>query len=173
MAYELFAGHHPFPKADVAQLINAILSEEPDINELDVPEGVARVIKRLLAKDPDERYNNASEIIEAYNQAVNRQLAYETANTRESFLQAAEFVGRKNEVQQLWESAQLAIDGQGSSWLIGGESGVGKSRLLEEMRVRALVEGMLVLRGQAVAESRSPYYLWRQVLRWIAMVSPQ
>jgi tetratricopeptide (TPR) repeat protein/tRNA A-37 threonylcarbamoyl transferase component Bud32 len=172
MAYELFAGQHPFVKADVSDLISAILDEEPDITALDVPEGVARVVKRLLAKDPNERYDNASEIIEAYNQSVNRQIAYETPTTRESFLQAAEFVGRKNEVQQLWESVQLAIDGQGSSWLIGGESGVGKSRLLEELRVRALVEGMLVLRGQAVAESRSPYYLWRQVLRWIAMMSP-
>lgn len=38
----------------------------------------------------------------------------------------------------------------GRAWLIGGESGVGKSRLLEELRIQALVAGAFVLRGQAV-----------------------
>ena len=55
--------------------------------------------------------------------------------------------------------------------LVGGESGVGKSRLLEELRVRALVDGVVVLRGQAVSEGASPYQLWRDVIRWMALLT--
>ena len=43
-----------------------------------------------------------------------------------------------------------AIAGQGSAWLIGGESGVGKSRLVSELQARALIQGALVLQGQGI-----------------------
>jgi ABC-type iron transport system FetAB ATPase subunit len=64
---------------------------------------------------------------------------------------------------------KAATAGQGSLILISGESGVGKSRLLEELRIWALVEGILVLRGQAVSDGRGYYQLWRDVLRSILL----
>ncbi|MEM7347586.1 MAG: AAA family ATPase, partial [Chloroflexota bacterium] len=48
----------------------------------------------------------------------------------------------------------------------GGESGVGKSRLLNELRTQALVRGTLVLTGQAIQEGGGfPFQLWREPLR--------
>jgi tetratricopeptide (TPR) repeat protein len=85
--------------------------------------------------------------------------------SRDSFLQAARFVGRKNELALLSKSLQEMTQGQGSVWLVGGESGVGKSRLMEELRTQALVNGVLVLRGQAVSEGGAPYQAWRGALR--------
>src|SRR5262249_22652319 len=55
--------------------------------------------------------------------------------------------------------------GAGSTWLVAGESGVGKSRLLEEVRTRALVDGVLVARGQAVSHGGGPYRVWRDIVR--------
>ncbi|MEM7799964.1 MAG: tetratricopeptide repeat protein, partial [Chloroflexota bacterium] len=49
-------------------------------------------------------------------------------------------------------------------WLIGGESGVGKSRLLDELRTEAIVDGWQVLRGQALESGRLPYQLWREIV---------
>ena len=46
-----------------------------------------------------------------------------------------------------WALTQVK-DGHGSAWLVSGESGVGKSRLLDELRIHALTEGFTVLRGQ-------------------------
>lgn len=63
------------------------------------------------------------------------------------------------------------LQGQGSGWLVGGESGVGKSRLLEELRTQALVKGALVLRGQAVEGGGLPYQLWREPLRRLLLHS--
>src|SRR5262249_6610690 len=57
----------------------------------------------------------------------------------------------------------------GSAWLVGGESGVGKSRLLDELRTLALVKGMRVLRGQAISEGGQPYQVWRDVLRELCL----
>src|SRR5690606_395093 len=52
-----------------------------------------------------------------------------------------------------------------------GESGVGKSRLLDELRTMALVQGAMVVRGQSISEGGSLYLLWRPVLRWLCLIS--
>src|SRR5262249_36551848 len=96
----------------------------------------------------------------------------ETAAIRESYLQAAELVGRDHELIQLTNAMDKAIDGHGSSWLVGGESGVGKSRFLEELRTLALVNGVLVVRGQCVSEGGALYAPWRPALRWLSLFTP-
>ena len=50
------------------------------------------------------------------------------------------------------------------AWLIGGESGVGKSRLVNELRIHALVQGAIVVRGNGVDGGGLPFQLWRDVL---------
>ena len=85
----------------------------------------------------------------------------ESRPLRESFLQASTFVGRQTELNTLESALEAVFDGEGSFWLVGGESGVGKSRLLDELRTRALVRGAVVLRGGAAADGGLPYQLWR------------
>ena len=90
----------------------------------------------------------------------------------ESYLQAAQFVGREAELTQLTNALMATKEGQGSLWLVGGESGVGKSRLLNELRILALVEGVQVLRGQAIAEGGRPYQVWRDLIGRLALSTP-
>lgn len=170
IAYEIFAGRHPFP--NTPDLIDYVLYVEPDVSMLDVSSAVREVISRLIAKKPYDRYSSAVEIIAAYNEATKREIPYETPLTRESFLQAAQFVGRETEMAQLNAAFAEAIAGRGSAWLIAGESGVGKSRLLDELRTQALVQGAMVLRGQAKAEGASAYQTWREIARWLALTTP-
>src|SRR5690606_41639293 len=55
--------------------------------------------------------------------------------------------------------------GTGGAWRVGGEGGVGKSRLLDGIRIEAIASGALVLRGQAVAAAGLPYQLLRDPIR--------
>lgn len=170
MMYEMIAGVHPFSREDASKLINDILYTMPDTTSLDVEMELALIIHTLLQKDPGNRYNNAYAVIKALDTITENPIASETAATRESFLQAAQLVGRDNEIAQLQTALEHAINGHGSTWLIGGESGVGKSRLVEELRTIALVSGALVMRGQTVSEGRSPYQVWRPVFRWLGLL---
>ena len=77
--------------------------------------------------------------------------------------------GREAELTQLQAALRLVKQGQGAMWLIGGESGVGKSRLLNELRTHALVEGFQVVRGQAIAGGGSPFHIWRDIVRQLAL----
>lgn len=171
IAYEMFSGEHPFQTDSATNLINDILQTPVDLSELDVPPMLKSVLAILLAKTTQERYTDAYAVIDALCEAINIPVPQESSEIRESFLQAATFIGRDAELGQLSQALRaLKSDNSGSAWLIGGESGVGKSRLIEEVRTRALVEGTLVLRGQMVSEGGLPYHLWRDILRRLALI---
>jgi DNA-binding CsgD family transcriptional regulator/tetratricopeptide (TPR) repeat protein len=60
-------------------------------------------------------------------------------------------VGREDEVQVLVEGLDRACDGHGGAFLVVGEAGVGKSRLIREVSRLARSRSMSVLAGRAVA----------------------
>lgn len=169
MAYEMIGGKHPFNIKSAGSLIQAIFFGTLDIAALDVPDGVANVIARLTLKEPDLRYDDANKVIEALSRAMKKPVPEETAAIRESYLQAAEFVGREEEMAKLQQALMDAMDSKGSLWIIGGESGVGKSRLLNEIRTQAMVRGAVVLHGQGIAEGGVTYQMWRDPLRRLVL----
>ncbi len=169
MAYELLAGKYPFSVEFFQNLFDDILNTIPDVAALQLNPELSLMLNRLLAKSPEDRPINAGEIIEGFSTATGVQIPSETATTRESFLQAAQFVGREGEMTRLQTALSQAVNGRGSAWLIGGESGVGKSRFIDELRTQALVEGALVLRGQAVSEGGKAYQVWRDPLRRLVL----
>jgi len=172
IAYELIGGRHPFEINDVSRLINQILNEAPETIGLPVNADVALVLERLLAKKPGARFPDAMTAILALSEAVGEPPPSETSAIREGFLQSALFVGREYELNVLARALDMAQEGKGSAWLVGGESGVGKSRLLLELRTLALVNGALALRGQAVSEGGGAYQLWREPMRALAALTP-
>jgi len=170
MAYEILAGQHPFNLQEPGQLVNDILMLLPDVDELDVSVALGRVFGRLLQKEPDDRYHSATAVIDALNQASVHPYPGETAAIRESFLQAARLVGRSEELNRLSAAMSDAVRGDGSAWLVAGESGVGKSRIMDELRTMAMVQGAIVMRGQAVNIGAQPYQMWQHVLRWLCLL---
>lgn len=197
LAYEMLAGHHPFNTEQQYKLIQDILTRPPDmapINAIDlgIPSGhqedgddddevpfgklstlpttpLSKVIFRLLAKKPEDRYQNVVAVIQDLVAVIDDPVVLETPEIRESYLQAATYVGRAAEVALLENAVSRVLDGHGSSWLVGGESGVGKSRLIDKARIQAMVQGVLVLVGQAVEQGGLPYHLWRDIIRRLCL----
>ncbi|HLY38816.1 MAG TPA: AAA family ATPase [Candidatus Binatia bacterium] len=122
------------------------------------------IVGRLLAPRPEDRYADAGEVIAALGGAFDQRFVAETVATRESFLRSAALVGREREIDVLCAAVDEASAGKGGTWIVSGESGVGKSRLLDEIRTRALIRGIFVARGQAVSHGGGPYHVWRDVL---------
>jgi len=169
IAYEIFAGHYPFESETISGFIDEVLNQVPDVTSIGLDPSLALILARLLGKTPEERYPNAEQVIAALCEATGQPLPPETQAIRESFLQTARFVGRDAEFDQLVDALHKAISGRGSVWLVGGESGVGKSRLLDELGIQALVQGVLVLRGQAVSEAANLYQIWRDPVRRLVL----
>ncbi len=159
--YQLLVGLHPFGEMDL-YFFERLTNSEPDWSAVDP--SWRPLLKSLLAKLPADRPQSANEVLNMIAAILERSAPQETAEIRESYLQAATFIGREAEVAKLSKALKDTKNGQSSAWLIGGESGVGKSRLLDELQTMAMVDGWQVWRGQAVESGGLPYQLWRDIV---------
>ena len=76
------------------------------------------------------------------------------------------FVGRTEELRQLIVALQATIAGSSATVLVGGDAGIGKSRLVAELSKRARAAGAVVVTGQCldVADGGAPYAPVHEVL---------
>jgi hypothetical protein len=74
-------------------------------------------------------------------------------------LDATPLAGRPRELSALWAGFQRAQQGHGGITLVTGESGIGKTRLLDELANLAASSGAAVLRGGAAEADGMPPYL--------------
>src|SRR5258708_32019754 len=128
MAYQLLIGKHPFNIRNISELVEDVMARVPDTSPLRDMPALAAILDRMLAKSPQDRFEDANAIIRALSEATHQPLPVETEATRESFLQAAKLVGRDNELARLSDVLMQAIGGSGSALLIGGENVGGETR---------------------------------------------
>ncbi len=154
---ELLSGEHPFRRETAVQTMNAILEHEPAVDgeRLDgLPDTVRLMLRKMLAKSTADRYQSVGDaradfgrLSDATPQLRRATPAATEATPVPSPSRRATFVGREAELDQLRQALDRAVEGQGSVVLIGGEPGVGKTRLTEQLSDDARRRGCLALVG--------------------------
>ncbi len=142
--YEMLTRRLPFEVEDGAELVHRHLSampEPPRNLDPDIPEPLSRLVMKLLAKDPEERYQSASGLardLAALDEAV------EAGRVCEDFTLASRDVsdrlrmperlyGRDAELATLIRAVDDIALGRAQLVLISGRSGIGKSSLVREV----------------------------------------
>ncbi|HWC15342.1 MAG TPA: AAA family ATPase [Actinomycetota bacterium] len=83
-------------------------------------------------------------------------------------IQRVAVVGRDEELVRLERGLKRAFAGTGSVFMISGEAGIGKSRLIEEFLTCAGDRGARILRGRCSEAVDTPaFWVWTQVLRTV------
>jgi predicted ATPase len=83
------------------------------------------------------------------------------------------FVGRDRELGELLEALAEAGSGRGRLVLVGGEPGIGKSRLADELATIARERGNQVLWGRGWEDAGAPpYWPWVQAFRAYVRATP-
>jgi predicted ATPase len=185
--HQLLTGHMPSHDADlprsvppqggqpVTSLTMALgrLEQESGDTRPELPINISGplggVVRKLLRPHPADRYQDADSVLRDLSQALLLDIPVETTETRESFLRATVLVGRDAELTLLRERLSDCQQGTGCAVLLGGESGVGKSRLLAELRTLALVYGFWTAEGQSVTEGGTYYQEWLPLLRALCL----
>ena len=81
---------------------------------------------------------------------------------RRAFLGAA--VGRTDEMQRMNQALTAVEQGANAAFVLRGEPGIGKSRLIADIASRARERGMLIAWGAGYSlETGSVYFPWRQI----------
>ena len=76
-----------------------------------------------------------------------------------------ELIGREDEFGQLMECWKDVLDGEGSTILISGEAGIGKTRLVTELLELARTYDTLTVKGWCLADALDPLMPFREALR--------
>jgi len=126
---------------------------------------------RLLAKDPAERPESATDVLSALDaidlaSGVEQPAAsVDEAHALDS-LAGGVFVGRQKEMGDLKAALEDALSGRGRLIMLVGEPGIGKSRTAQELCTYAGLRGAQVLWGRSYEEQGvPPYWPWVQAIR--------
>lgn len=147
--YEMVLGRKPFDRTDALELMHAHLVERP-VAPLDVDPALAPplsdIILRLLEKDPARRYQGAEGLahdLERVRQAMSRNEACSFTIGDHDFgarlVPPERTVGREAELAALGALLQAPLHEMEPCVLLAGPGGVGKTRLVNE--VKALAAG--------------------------------
>ncbi|HET9930439.1 MAG TPA: AAA family ATPase, partial [Polyangiaceae bacterium] len=130
-----------------------------------------KLIERLTSPGSKDAITDATTALTELGRALERALPVETAETRESFLRALPLLGREGVTKTFRSALSRLEEGHGAAFLLEGESGVGKSRVLTQLRRQAIAAGAFVLEGRGEASPSSPYRVFRMPLLRLALRS--
>ncbi|MCP4107486.1 MAG: protein kinase [Desulfobacteraceae bacterium] len=144
IGYELLTGKRPFTgnKSEILQGHLKGVPPEPASIRPDIPSHVNSVIMKLLEKDKDRRYRNSPEILEDLQFAAGKKRIIETTEQKHGYLYSSRLIGRAEETERFNKGLLQLQEGQSISLFVGAPAGMGKTRLLNEMKTLAELEGI-------------------------------
>lgn len=167
--YELFCGRPPFQIDDPVALLHAQLALLPSpLQEIDpaVPPTLAALVAKLLAKDPDARYQSSHGLLLDLQQALQQMqqngriddFPLARHDVPERFRVAQRLVGREAQTQLLREAFARCCNGRSELMLVSGYSGVGKTALVAALHEPVLARRGYFLRGKCDQYRRNRPY---------------
>jgi len=178
VTYQALTGRRPFESDSVLELLRTQATSEPEPPrkfEKDVPVELERIVLRLLEREPAARYHTAGEVNRTLSQAMSISLEEETAETAMAYLLSGGFVGRDKELkefQSLIDSLREGFEGP-SVRFITGETGIGKSRLMQEIGYYSQLGGAFLVRARCMPSQNRPFGPFSDVMRSISGTLPK
>ncbi len=165
--YECLVGEPPFT-GEVQSILYRIVHEIPQPPRAlgaEIREELQDIILRCLEKDPAKRPQKAAQVSEALRR---HKSSLATDEFRMSVVLSASrvlqrpalsaFIGREKEFAELQRRLNAAISGDCQFAVVAGEPGIGKTRLLEELKTLAGVRKIPVLYGRFMEQDRASSY---------------
>jgi len=169
--YELITGKPPFQADDPFAVISMHINVppvSPRFHVRDIPTVLEAAVLRLLAKDPTERFQSASEVagvlqaaltpLEAGQETPFAELAPSGPSLFDLMVRGR-LIDREEELAALKAALDTMLSGRGQVVLVAGEPGIGKTRLAEELLVYARLRGCVALTGRCYEQEVSIPYL--------------
>ena len=163
--YECLAGEPPFA-GEVQSVLYRIVHELPQpLRTLgaDVGEELEAAVFQCLAKDPEKRPKRAGHLAEALRryrgklreEEFGRSVVFTASRMLPRPAATSPFIGREKEMAELQRRLHAAIAGECEFVVLAGEPGIGKSRLVDELKSLARARRVRVLSGRFVEHDRA------------------
>jgi DNA-binding SARP family transcriptional activator len=179
---EALIAHHPLRERLRAQLMLALYRCDRQSEALQAYQDARRLLVEELGLEPSRRLRDLEQAILRQDPALDLVRPSRAAPEPEDVGQQASggrvgsvFVGRASELEALLRALNDALTGRGRLLVIGGEPGIGKSRLAEELASAATESGAEVVWGRCwEAGGAPPYWPWVQAIRsYVRGIDPE
>ncbi|MEZ4379745.1 MAG: ATP-binding protein [Nannocystaceae bacterium] len=166
--FECLAGRPPFVADDAGELLRLHASAPlPELRDLgaDVSPALSSIIRKLLAKDPDDRYQSGASLaadlrrLGELDEAIAGGVGVELGLRDAAFAVEATIplVGRTEELAELGRLWAEVSRGAGRVAVLEGRAGIGKSRLVDELLGRLANGGAKVLSVECLSHDDRPF----------------
>jgi hypothetical protein len=174
LAYFALTGQHAFRARHFHELRDAWRSRPlpPSAFARDIPAELDVLVIALLNPDPAARPSSTAEVL-ARLHALSGQRTLETTATAHAYLTTPTLVGRSEELLAIRKRMLRAVRGAGSSVLIQGTAGTGRSRLLAALALEAKLAGALVVTANASDCAPDDYALLRALVDELMAAAPE
>lgn len=168
LLYECVTNGLPF-SGELQSVLYRVVHEVPQPPRergAEIEDQLEQIVLRCLAKDPGKRYATAGDLARALrsyrSHLGDSDRAKSIVATRSMIIPRpalSPFIGREEELRELQQRLNHAIDGKCQFVVVAGEAGVGKTRLLDELESLAGARQIRVLHGRFVEqEAAFPYF---------------
>ncbi|HOJ49313.1 MAG TPA: protein kinase [Spirochaetota bacterium] len=176
LLYQLITGRLPYYSETPEELIYQHIAKIPEEPKNIVPELspiINKIILKLIKKDPDERYQTAyglAEDLKKYLSLTDEQkmTVYLDLGLKDRIKKinyTTILVGRKREIKHLLDKINSILLNKGFSTLIIGKSGVGKTRLVQELEKYAYNKKIMYIYN--ISDERNKKYPYFPVINSI------
>jgi len=171
--YELFAGIPPFTNTDPLELIHAHIASTPrplsSVSEA-VPRWLSEVVQKLLAKQPENRYQSAAavrdDLLEGQNHSNVIPFRLGRTDSPGQLALPKKLYGREAALRNAGELIRRVRNGEVLFLQLTGPVGIGKAALCEEISRLATESQLLVARTNGAAfDLRDTDAIWLELLR--------
>lgn len=165
--YEVLTGSRPFDAESAWNLIvlQAKQSVPPpgEIND-SVSPFLEAIVMKLLRSNPEERYENVEQLKRDLLAYLDKEESATSAALSRGLMRCG-FLGREDELAELEFVLDDVCKGSGGVVLVGGEAGVGKTALVEELRARAMLKGVSYFKGRSLLREGVFYRPFASMIR--------
>ncbi|MBW3670348.1 MAG: tetratricopeptide repeat protein, partial [Acidobacteria bacterium] len=138
-----------------------------------VPAPIEAVILKLLEYDPRHRYPSATALVHELSAIAGVAQPASELLLSNGEIHSAPLIGRDEEIGEILRRVEAAKEGQGGGVLIVGAEGMGKSRLLDDVTLRAQLAGAQVFRGRCMVDRKRLYAPFFEIFqKMVRAVSP-
>lgn len=168
--YELLTGELPFKGKDVGTILHQQVARKPSSPKKikpEIPEVIEEMVLKLLNKEPEERYQTAKGLLADLTKFLAGEVSFMIGkeDVLKKLTYRTRLIGREEELNRLKELFEQARQGKGGVCLVSGGPGIGKSRLIEEMRGYIYERGGIFISGKCFAqENKIPYQPFKDAL---------
>ncbi len=197
--YQLLTGDLPFRYSDPLELVHAHIAKtpEPPFTKSGSPKPLSNITLKLMEKNPEDRYQSVQGLIhdlhicltylntKDQDQLSNLDLRVGEGDRSSRFQIPEKLYGRSREIERIIETFKAVRKGSTELLLISGQSGIGKSALINEIQkpiteyrgyftsgkydkfkrdvpYRAITQGLQSLVSQILTEPQESVSVWKE-----------